>query len=443
MDTRFTDALEQTNRSQQEAIEGRKNKVLLVEDSRAVNQLLVCFISAISGVDVESTDSLKGAAQLIANDPEQFFCAILDLDLPDAPDGEVVPLVQRAGIPVIVLSGNFDNATREAMLKLRVVDYVLKRNPAEVEYVAYLVERIFENQLVKVLVVDDSVAYRSYLVELLRRYQYQTLEAMDGERALRVLDEHPDIRLIITDFNMPKMDGRELIERIRRTKRREEIAIIGLSDQTKRDTPAMLLKCGANDFLLKRFEVEEFYCRVTQNTSMIGYVQQIREAATRDFLTRSYNRRHFFELAAPMYKKAKCGDIKLAAAIIDADHFKKINDSFGHSAGDEALKTMANTLVGTVRSSDIVARYGGEEFVCLTIVRNQTEAEILYERVRANLASAELYEKGERIRITASIGVATDLCGSLPDMLNRADQAVYKAKELGRNRVFISTGSGG
>ncbi len=417
------------------------NHVLLVEDSRAINQLLVTYLSKIPNVRVESSDSLAGAGRLIAQKPRRFFCAVLDLNLPDAPDGEVVALVQEAGIPVIVLTGSFDEKLRQRMLRARVVDYVLKRNPAEVEHLSNLVERVFKNQHVKVLVVDDSKSYRAYLVELLRRYRYQVLEAVDGKDALQQIAVHPEIGLIITDYNMPRMDGRELIERIRRNKRREEMAIIGLSDQSRHGTSAMLLKSGANDFLFKRFEVEEFYCRVTQNTEMIGYVRQIRDAATRDFLTKSFNRRHFFELAAPMFENANRGNLRLATAIVDADHFKNINDTHGHDVGDEALKLMARTLERSVRATDIVARYGGEEFVCLSVIKTDADAPILFERIRANMEQAELFENGKRVHITVSIGVTTNPGESLNEMLIRADRALYEAKRSGRNRVVIDTGA--
>jgi diguanylate cyclase (GGDEF)-like protein len=299
------------------------------------------------------------------------------------------------------------------------------------------VGRLCENQAVKVLVVDDSPSFRMYLEGLLKQYRYRTLTAADGKEALAQVERHPDISLVITDYNMPNMNGQELIQALRRDYRREDLAIIGLSDRDNKGLSARLLKTGANDFLNKPFEVEEFYCRVTQNTNMISYVRQVRDSATRDFLTRVYNRRHLFDVGETLYANARRGRICLGAALIDADHFKRINDTWGHQVGDQALKAIADTLTASLRKSDIVARYGGEEFVCLAVLKAPADAKLVFERVRANLEAIELEAAGERVRITASVGVTLSLEDDLDAMLQRADEAVYKAKEAGRNRVVI------
>jgi PleD family two-component response regulator len=171
-----------------------------------------------------------------------------------------------------------------------------------------------------------------------------------------VLAEHPDTTLVITDVNMPVMGGFELISAIRRQYRREDLAIIGLSDASKAGLSAALLKAGANDFVAKPFQVEEFYCRVTQNTNMVGYVRQIKDFATRDFLTGAYNRRHLFEMGGKLYASAQRGNIAIATGVIDADHFKHINDTYGHHAGDAALKCIADVLQSSLRQTDVVAR---------------------------------------------------------------------------------------
>lgn len=374
-------------------------------------------------------------AQAMLSRPERFFCAVLDLNLPDAPNGEVVDLVRKFDIPVVVLTGSIDRKLRDSMLKKQVIDYIVKRNTTEIEHVAYVVGRLYENQHVKVLVADDSPSFRAYVEALLKNYRYFTHTAANGREALRMLDQHPDISLIITDFHMPEMNGQQLIEAVRRKYRREDLAIIGLSDASQDGLSAMLLKSGANDFLSKPFEIEEFYCRVTQNTNMISYVRQVRDSATRDFLTKAFNRRHLFEVGETLYANAKRGSIKLAAALIDADHFKQINDTFGHQIGDEALKLISTTLHKSMRRSDVVARYGGEEFVCLAIVKESEDASFVFERVRSALERIDLQVDGQRVVITASIGVTLELQDSLDAMINRADQAVYQAKEAGRNRV--------
>lgn len=147
------------------------------------------------------------------------------------------------------------------------------------------------------------------------------LEAENGKQALEVIQENQDIQLIITDHNMPEMDGAELIERIRQIYGRDDMAIIGISSPDNSRISAKLLKAGANDFITKPFEVEEFYCRVSQNVGAISRIKEIRKAATQDFLTGVYNRRYLFDLGERLYSNSKRGSFILAVAMIDVEHF--------------------------------------------------------------------------------------------------------------------------
>lgn len=411
------------------------SRVLLVDDSLSLQRLLRACIERVDGITVESADSFAQTQQLLANAHERFACAVLDLNLPDAPNGEVVDLVRALAIPIIVLTGSDDEPTRLRMQAANVIDYVIKGNAAELEHVAYLVARLRENHQTKVIVTDDSVSFRTYLKWLLENYRYTTLVASNGREALELLEANPDTSLVITDLHMPVMDGMELIAQVRKDYRREDLAIIGVSDGKQPRVSASMIKAGANDFLNKPFQVEEFYCRVTQNTNMVGYVRQIREAATRDFLTGLYNRRHIFEVGQALYANACRGNINLATALIDADHFKRINDCYGHQVGDQALRAMAQVIQRMLRTGDVVGRYGGEEIVCLTMVKQHDHAPIAFERVRRAIEAIELQAGGQRVPITVSVGVTVDRCESLEQMIRRADEAVYRAKESGRNRV--------
>ncbi|MGE0482626.1 MAG: diguanylate cyclase [Gammaproteobacteria bacterium] len=411
--------------------------VLVVEDSRAIRQLLCSYLEELGGFTIEACATRAEAEALLADDPERFFCAALDLNLSDAPNGEVVDAVRAHGVPVIVLTGSADAALRERIMAKHVVDYVLKQNAHEIEHVAYLVGRLRENRQTKILVVDDSRSFRQYLVKLLERYFFQTFEATDGKEALAVIEEHPDTTLVITDVNMPHMNGYELISTLRLRYRREDLAIIGVSDARHHEVSARLLKLGANDFLSKPFVVEEFYCRVTQNTNMIAYVRQVRDSAIRDFLTGVYNRRHLFEVATTLYGNARRGRICLMTALLDADHFKAINDTHGHAAGDRVLKAVAQCIQRELRESDVVARYGGEEFVALAVLREAADAPIVCERVRAAIEACPVMVDDTRIPFTLSIGATTTLGDDFEAMLARADEGVYRAKMGGRNRVEI------
>ncbi len=410
--------------------------VLIVEDSRAMRSLLTAYLDDVHGIKTVEAATFAAAQQELADHASRFFAAVLDLHLPDAPNGEIVDLVRHYGIPVVVLTGSMDFARREQMLARQVVDYFIKHNRNEVEQVAQTISRLWHNRQVKVLVVDDSRSFRAYLQSLLESYRYQTLIANNGLEALELLDLNPNISLIITDVNMPGMNGLELIEIIRQQHRREDLAIIGMSDASRPNLPALLLKTGANDFIAKPFQAEEFFCRVTQNTNMIEYVRRLRDAATRDFLTGIFNRRHALEMSETLYANARRGHFRIALGMIDVDHFKRVNDTFGHLVGDEVLKVIANALCKTLRSSDIVGRYGGEEFFCVVVLKQEDDAKWVFERVRAAIEHIEFYAGQQLVPITASVGFTTELEGSLIQMIGVADSAVYQAKADGRNRVI-------
>ena len=418
------------------------NRILIVEDSKKIRDLLSRYLSNLGGFQIYEASTLEQAKEILKDDSLNFSCSICDLSLPDAEDGAAVDLLRSFGLPVIVLTSVVDDKLREAMLSKQVIDYVIKGTSTEIEHVAYVVARLCENEATKVLVVDDSASFRDYIQTLLNRYRYRTFSAVSGAEALTQIGKHPDISLVITEYHMPDMNGQELIQAIRKNYRREDLAIIGVASTTDSSFTAKLLKSGANDFLSKSFEEEEFYCRVTQNTNLVSYVRQVRDSATRDFLTGLFNRRHLFEIGNTLWENAKRGQICLGAALVDADFFKKINDNFGHDVGDKALKAIADELQKALRKSDIVARYGGEEFASLAVLKKPEDAFLLYERMRKALEAIVLTVDGEKVPITASIGVTTSLESNLDTMFGRADEALYKAKAEGRNRVVVDhTGS--
>ncbi len=411
------------------------NMVLVVEDSRALRGLLCASLLDEYGLTAVEADSLTQAQQHLRDDATRFFAAVLDLNLPDAPDGEIVDLVQSYNIPVVVLTGSIDDALREMILGKQVVDYFIKHDYNDIAQAAHTLGRLWQNSRITVMVVDDSRSFRDYLENLLKSYRYQTLAACSGREALDLLAAHPHISLIITDVNMPEMNGLELIKTIRKRYRREDLAIIGMSEVSQPNLSARLLKTGANDFIAKPFQAEEFFCRVTQNTNMMDYVRRLREAATRDVLTGLSNRRHALEMAEKLYANARRGHLQIALGMIDVDHFKRVNDTFGHLLGDDALKVIANALSASLRQSDIIGRYGGEEFVCLLVLKQEDDATCVFERSRRAVANIGFSAHGQSLPLTVSIGFTTVLENSLLQMIARADAAVYQAKSKGRNQV--------
>lgn len=415
-----------------------KNKVLVVDDSQAITGAVSEYITALVDVEVVCTHDLAQTREQLERNGDQFFVAVADLALPDAPNGEVADFLVDQGIPVIVLTGNMSDSLRDQMMARDIIDYVVKRNLGEVEYVAQLVRRIYRNRDIKVLVVDDSRSLRGYLENLLRMQCFQTLGAANGEEALAMLNDYPDIGLVIVDYNMPIMDGADLITCIRESFSRGELPIIGLSTHATGPISAKLLKAGANDFIARPFLNEEFLCRVTQTIELVENLRAMREAASHDFLTDLYNRRYFFEFADKLLRNAKRSQTPVGAAMLDIDHFKRINDRYGHATGDLVIRRIAQVLKDELRDADVIARFGGEEFCVIGTQLDNDTAQNLFERLRRKIADTRLSYEGEDIQVTVSIGVCVDTQASLDDMIRKADAALYCSKESGRNRLTLA-----
>jgi len=251
-------------------------KVLIVEDSKMFAETLHLKIKQKFNCDVYVALSFSDACNILKQN-KNFFVALLDMNLPDAPDGEIVDYVVQYEIPPVVFTGKFDDSLRTNIFRKKVVDYILKDNIHCIDYIIELLDRLFKNRSIKILVVDDSKLSRSLVIKLLQNYKFQTIDAPNGEVALELLKEHKDINLVITDYEMPVMDGFTFVEKLRQIYSREELPIIGISGSEKPSLSAKFLKLGANDFLAKPFCEEEFYCRVIQNLETIEAIQKLKE----------------------------------------------------------------------------------------------------------------------------------------------------------------------
>ncbi len=247
------------------------SKVLVVEDSRVQARIMSDHIRAVTPYETLITATLAETAQVMETNRDDIFVAILDLNLPDDPGGEIVALANRHNVPSVVMTSSFDDEVRKKLLEHNVVDYFLK-TMAEVATMENLIERLHKNLSVTVLVADDSRLARSQMATLLANQNYRVLEAEDGAAALDILTSTPEVRLLITDYHMPRLDGFGLITEIRKTRPRDKLAIIGVSAESGEQT-ARFLKNGANDFLTKPIGMEEFYCRVNQQMDMQDIIQ--------------------------------------------------------------------------------------------------------------------------------------------------------------------------
>jgi len=388
-------------------------------------------------IAVTVADSLDAAARILdGDDGGDIVLVISGLVLPDADEDGIVGFFTARALPLVVLTGTFDAASRERILARPVIDYVLKDNPTSIDYVVWLVRRIWRNRAMTALVVDESPADRAMLSGLLRLYGFTVLEARDGSEGLAVAEAASRLDLVVTAYEMPGLDGLQLVRRLRLRHPRDRLAIIGLSSGGGAIS-AQFIKNGANDYLNKAFQPEELFCRIAQNVENIENIATLHALATTDPLTGLRNRRSFFEQAQARFHCLTSTSRRIAVAMIDVDHFKRINDGWGHDCGDKVLIELARILAETTRDGDVVGRLGGEEF-CL-IAADIDETDNFFETLRDAVASLSLRFGEETLTVTVSIGVCVrpgdGRADSLRALLTAADRALYSAKRLGRNRV--------
>lgn len=415
-----------------------KNKILIVEDNKALAKLIAKKMEDKVEMDIDIAHSLA-EAQAFLTDPKEYFIALLDLNLPDAPNGEVVDYVISKSLPSIVLTGSMDEATRESFIHKDIVDYVYKGNMDDINYIFRIINRLSKNRQYKVMVVEDSAPFRSALKKILTSLQFQVFTAAHGEEAMNYFTDNPDIKLALCDYRMPVKDGLEMLKEIRAIGDKNQIGVLMMTSPSENVNGAIFLKNGANDFIAKPFVKEELICRVNNTIEAMENINQIADFANKDFLTGVYNRRYFYENMNEYVAYAEEHMEPYVVAMLDIDHFKKINDTHGHNSGDKVLKTLAKKLIDETKGDDLIARFGGEEFCIILKDISNEDAVKFFVNLRANIANCKVQLKKEQISFTVSIGVAFSRSDyRLDELLELADEALYRAKENGRNRVEIA-----
>ncbi len=414
-----------------------RRRVLVVEDSKTFSIALRQMIEAETGLKVTSCNSLKELSSAILSDQEGFAIAVVDLNLPDAPNGEALDWTVSHGIPSIVFTGSFDAATRARIMEREVFDYVLKDSEFALGNLVNSVKRALTNRETRILVVDDMTTTRRLLGQMLTSQQYTVVEVGSGADALTTLEKDQEIRLVVSDYNMPDMDGFELARRIRRRYPAEQVRVIGISSSTDRTTSAGFLKAGAHDFIARPFVLEELQCRIASNAETLLRMRQLHDLAWRDYLTGLFNRRYFFERGPKMVTEARRAGQPTCVAILDIDHFKRLNDEHGHDAGDEALRIFAGHLGDSLKGQPhLLARLGGEEFALLLPGLGEDEAAALVDAIRVGIAGRHMPIGALTLNLTVSIGLAGMRANDSLDLaLRDADRALYAAKQAGRNRI--------
>jgi diguanylate cyclase (GGDEF)-like protein len=419
--------------SQPEQSAGR---ILIVDDSATVGMVVKNAVSSIVDMQVDLARSLAACEKMLAEHPNQYQVAVVDLSLPDALDGEAVDMALSHGVATIVLTGSLDSATHERISAKPIVDYVTKQSPGSIAIVQKSVLHTLRNMQCKVLIVEDNPVDRSKLKNILLTQRLQVIEADSAASALREIETRGDITVVVTTYEMPEKDGVDLCMKLRSNFPSSKLAIIGITGSTNDFAGVRFFKAGADDIIHKPFLTEEFVSRINARLDYLDSLRTIQEQANRDYLTKLYNRRYLFEAGNALFSSAKREHIKILIAMIDIDFFKKINDTYGHDIGDKAIVSVAQAINKHFRATDIVARMGGEEFCIIAV--NNTSVEETMNRLRLYIADMPIaLDEKQSINLTVSIGVTTMLSNTLDEMINHSDEALYKAKQNGRNQVVM------
>lgn len=299
----------------------------------------------------------------------------------------------------------------------------------------------------KVLVADDSAVYRRLVERTLDQDQYSILFAKTGRSAIELFEQnHP--ALVITDWVMPDLTGIELCQRIRASLRDSYTYIIILTSISEKENVVKGLAAGADDYLTKPFHPGELSARVAVGRRMVDLQRQIeaknrllKELALTDALTCLPNRRAIEEWASRQLSGAARHGFSFWVAMADLDNFKRVNDTFGHDAGDVVLKGFGEILKANSRRSDICGRIGGEEFLMVFTHASEENVRLVVERILQQLRDRQFSFDGRMIRVTASFGIAGFQGKVAPEfgkLVNEADEALYTAKHAGRNRIEVS-----
>lgn len=290
----------------------------------------------------------------------------------------------------------------------------------------------------RVLLVEPSATERWWLRNELLAGQVEVFEATDVITALRAIPIYQP-NLILSQLRLPTYNGLELVRRLKDDHATQSIPVVLYADHASADERIRAFDLGAGDFVSKPFVGAELLARVRVALRTRHLLTMLERRARLDGLTGLANRGVLEDRLPREWEACRRRGISLAVVISDLDHFKSINDTHGHAAGDEVLRQAASVLARSVRTSDLVARYGGEEFVVVAPDCDLGPALALAERFRRAILELDIVEHGARIPVTSSVGVA--VCpgtgGTTPvELLREADEALYQAKRSGRNATW-------
>lgn len=295
-----------------------------------------------------------------------------------------------------------------------------------------------------VLVVDDSATVRVLVRMELEAAGYEVVEAEDGKRALE-LARAGSVQAVLLDVEMPELDGYQVMAALKQDPITADLPVVFLTSRTTGEDVVDALRAGAHDYLLKPPDPAELRARIaaavevaTLRTELRRSNEELHRLTRTDHLTGLFNRRHLDEALYAMVAASRRHHFPLSVLLVDVDHFKAVNDRFGHEAGDLVLQAVATALAGAVRLGDVIGRWGGEEFLVLAPHTDVAGTQTVAERLRTSVAGLPVATPTGEVTVTISVGGATAAAVTDSDQLLRAaDAQLYAAKAAGRDRSAV------
>ena len=288
-----------------------------------------------------------------------------------------------------------------------------------------------------VLIIEDHPDQRDLLAIVLQREGYRVITAANGVEALEKLNQE-EVHIALSDIMMPKMDGFELINKIRSNSALRHIYMILITARIQEGDRVRGLDLGADDYITKPFSFSELLARVRVGSRVVQYQQHLEYQTQTDSLTGLFNRRAFEKKIGEEFERSKRYEHPLSVLIFDIDNFKIINDTYGHHGGDAALIKISEILRDKTRRSDFPSRYGGEEFVLILPDTDQESSLQVAKKFHEEIRSCSFGTANKPFLLTVSMGLASTSIKEYSDwrqMVDDADRALYQAKNAGKDRI--------
>jgi two-component system, cell cycle response regulator len=305
-----------------------------------------------------------------------------------------------------------------------------------------------EGEAMRILIADDDAITRKLLQASLIKFGYEVTVCSDGNQAWQILQTEDAPSLVLLDWVMPGMDGVEVCRQIRKLGTHSYVYIILLTGKGTKEDVVEGLEAGADDYLIKPFDPSELQVRLRAGARIVQLQEDLlaaldasRFAASHDPLTQLWNRAAIMDIAGKERVRAMREGTTLCVVMADIDYFKRVNDQYGHLAGDAVLREVSHRISNSVRPYDSVGRYGGEEFIICLPECQLDEAERIADRLRLAISGNPMSSAEGIFRATISLGVASGEPGTewtVESIIQASDEALYRAKNQGRNRVECS-----